>query len=70
MHTLELALDRSQHRGSTSNEPSSTELEFLLRTVAEEVSSRAPGAQGGLLHQIQSFNAQLESTARQLERSR
>ncbi|KAJ5234846.1 uncharacterized protein N7469_004014 [Penicillium citrinum] len=70
VHTLELALDRSQHRGPPSNEPSSTELEFLLRTMAEEVSSRAPGAQGGLLHQIQSFNAQLESTARQLERSR
>ncbi|CAI7670603.1 unnamed protein product [Penicillium manginii] len=69
IHSLELALDRNQYRGSPSTEPSSTELEFLLRSVAEEVSCRAPGSQGGLLHQIRSFNAQLESTARQLERS-
>ncbi|KAJ5103267.1 hypothetical protein N7532_003796 [Penicillium argentinense] len=68
IHSLELALDRSQHRASSSAETSSTELEFLLRTVAEEVSCRAPGAQGGLLHQIRSLNAQLEATARQLER--
>lgn len=40
----------------------------MLRTVAEDVSSRAPGAQGGLLNQIRSFNDQLETTARLLER--
>lgn len=39
----------------------------MLRTVADDVSSRAPGSQGGLLQQIRAFNAQLESTARRLE---
>lgn len=41
----------------------------MLRSVAETVSSRAPGAQGGLLNQIKSFNAQLEAAARRLESS-
>ncbi|KAJ6136281.1 hypothetical protein N7512_001441 [Penicillium capsulatum] len=68
LHSLELALDRSQNRAPSSSEPISVDLDFLLRTVADDVSSRAPGAQGGLLHQIRSFNAQLESTARSLER--
>lgn len=66
LHSLELALDRNQHRPST--EPSSADVEFMLRTVADDVSGRAPGAQGGLLNQIRAFNAQLESTAHQLER--
>ncbi|KAJ5212327.1 uncharacterized protein N7498_003973 [Penicillium cinerascens] len=65
LHSLELALDRSQHRPST--EPSSADVEFMLRTVAD-VSSRTPGAQGGLLNRIRAFNAQLESTAQRLER--
>lgn len=65
LHSLELALDRSQRAPST--EPSSADLEFMLRAVADDVSSRAPGAQGGLLQQIRSFNAQLGSTARRLE---
>lgn len=39
----------------------------MLRTVAD-VSSRAPGAQGGLLNQIRAFNAQLEATVGRLER--
>ncbi|KAJ5765438.1 hypothetical protein N7520_004997 [Penicillium odoratum] len=68
LHSLELALDRSQHRAPSTTEPSSADLEFMLRTVAEDVSCRAPGAQGGLLHQIRAFNAQLETTARNLER--
>ncbi|GLA13832.1 hypothetical protein AnigIFM62618_011087 [Aspergillus niger] len=73
LHSLDLALERSRNRPvdeSTSQnpEPSSTAgLEFLVRNVAENVSSIAPGAQGGLLHQIKSFNAQLEATARRLE---
>lgn len=67
LHSLELALDRTQHRDPPSADPSSAELEFLLRTVADDVSCRAPGSQGGLLEQIRTFNAQLESTARRLE---
>ncbi|KAJ6021787.1 hypothetical protein N7540_007291 [Penicillium herquei] len=67
LHSLELALDRSQYRDSPSTDPSAADLEFMLRTVAEDVSSRAPGAHGGLLDQIRAFNTQLESTARRLE---
>lgn len=66
LHSLELALDRSQ-RAPSSSEPSSADLEFMLRAVADDVSSRAPGSQGGLLQQMRAFNAQLESTARRLE---
>ncbi|KAJ5673044.1 hypothetical protein N7507_002171 [Penicillium longicatenatum] len=68
LHSLELALDRSQHRPSLTTNPSPADLEFMLRTVAEDVSSRAPGAQGGLLNQVRAFNEQLETTARRLER--
>ncbi|PWY79905.1 hypothetical protein BO83DRAFT_332135 [Aspergillus eucalypticola CBS 122712] len=73
LHSLDLALERSRNRPvdeSTSpnpEPPSTAGLEFLVRNVAENVSSIAPGAQGGLLHQIKSFNAQLEATARRLE---
>ncbi|KAJ5174957.1 uncharacterized protein N7482_000834 [Penicillium canariense] len=69
LHTVELALDRSQHRAAPSTELSSADVEFMLRTVAEDVSCRAPGAQGGLLNQIRAFNNQLEATARRLEQS-
>ncbi|KAJ5487675.1 hypothetical protein N7530_001975 [Penicillium desertorum] len=65
LHSLELALDRNRQR-SASADPS-TDLEYMLRTVAD-VSSRAPGAQGGLLNQIRAFNAQLEATVDRLER--
>lgn len=41
-------------------------LEFMLRTVADGVSSTAPGARGGLLNTIKAFNAQLETTAEEL----
>ncbi|KAJ5524307.1 hypothetical protein N7494_010957 [Penicillium frequentans] len=68
LHSLELALDRNQQQASSTTDPSPADLEFMLRTVAEDVSSRAPGAQGGLLNQIRSFNDQLETTARLLER--
>ncbi|KAJ5834519.1 hypothetical protein N7447_000545 [Penicillium robsamsonii] len=66
LHSLELALDRNKQR-SASAADSSTDLEYMLRTVAN-VSSRAPGAQGGLLNQIRAFNAQLEATVGRLER--
>ncbi|KAI9038541.1 uncharacterized protein KD926_010670 [Aspergillus affinis] len=79
LHNIDLALERSkkpqpQPADSTiPQDPSSSTssptigLEFLLRNVAENASSRASGAQGGLLSQIRAFNAQLESTARRLE---
>ena len=52
-----------------TNEGSSVAgLEFLLRSVSENVSSAAEGSQGGLLSQVRAFNAQLEMTARKLER--
>ncbi|EAU35465.1 predicted protein [Aspergillus terreus NIH2624] len=71
LHSLDLALERSQKPDdNASHDPSPTAgLEFMLRSVAETVSSRAPGAQGGLLNQIKSFNAQLEAAARRLESS-
>ncbi|KAJ5722427.1 hypothetical protein N7488_000462 [Penicillium malachiteum] len=67
LHSLELALDRSQYRDSPSTDPSAADLEFMLRTVADDVSCRAPSAHGGLLDQIRAFNTQLENTARRLE---
>ncbi|KAJ5163078.1 uncharacterized protein N7500_004908 [Penicillium coprophilum] len=66
LHSLELALDRNKQR-SASVADSPADLEYMLRTVAD-VSSRAPGAQGGLLNQIRAFNAQLEATVGRLER--
>lgn len=42
-------------------------LEFLIRSVSENVSSAAEGSYGGLLSQVRSFNAQLEQTAQRLE---
>ncbi|KAJ5439214.1 uncharacterized protein N7458_010212 [Penicillium daleae] len=69
LHSLEMVLDRSQHRAEPSTEVSPADLEFMLRTVADDVSCRAPGSQGGLLNQIRAFNQQLEATARRLERS-
>ncbi|KAJ9299228.1 hypothetical protein DTO271G3_2850 [Paecilomyces variotii] len=71
LHSLELAIDRNKARNdrpSSSDEPTTAGLEFMLRTVAENVSSAAPGSQGGLLNQIKSFNAQLERAAKNLER--
>ncbi|KAL2013207.1 hypothetical protein VTN00DRAFT_732 [Thermoascus crustaceus] len=70
LHSLELALDRSRHNNNNDDdddEPSTAGLEFTLRSLAQDVSSSAPGSQGGLLHLIKSFNAQLERTARALE---
>jgi hypothetical protein len=74
LHSLELAVERSQNRASAEADDAESAdasptvgLEFMLRSVAEAVSSTAPGAQGGLLDQIKSFNEQLEATARKLE---
>ncbi|KAJ5808716.1 hypothetical protein N7474_009985 [Penicillium riverlandense] len=70
LHTLELALDRTQQRATTTStnlSPSPADVEFMLRAVADDVSCLAPGAQGGLLTQMRAFNAQLEATARRLE---
>ena len=74
LHSLELALDRSQNQptseaagGEHSGSDLTDGLEFMLRTVAENVSSAAPGARGGLLHTIKAFNTQLETTAEELE---
>jgi hypothetical protein len=70
LHSLELAVHRSQHRPEGEPpDPAPTTisgLEYLVRTVAEDVSSRGHG-QGGLLNQIKSFNAELEAAARRLE---
>ncbi|KAF7594784.1 hypothetical protein BBP40_008287 [Aspergillus hancockii] len=74
LHSLDLTLERSQNRPArdsddehSSDSSLTTGLEFMLRSVAENVSSRAPGAHGGLLSQIKAFNAQLEAAARTLE---
>lgn len=65
LHSLELAVDRPQ--SSEGPEGVTAGLEFKLRTLAQRVSSMAPGAHGGLLNQIQAFNAQLEAAAEKLE---
>ncbi|PKY02538.1 hypothetical protein P168DRAFT_291685 [Aspergillus campestris IBT 28561] len=74
LHSLDLALERSQNRTADDEVntpihtgPSTAGLEFMLRSVAENVSSRAPGSQGGLLSQMRAFNARLEAAARKLE---
>ncbi|KAI9376720.1 hypothetical protein BJX61DRAFT_157295 [Aspergillus egyptiacus] len=67
LHNLDLALERSHSRTTEEDERLTAGLEFRLRNMAQNVSSTAPGSQGGLLNQIKRFNAQLEATARQLE---
>ncbi|KAL4804770.1 hypothetical protein BDV18DRAFT_161858 [Aspergillus unguis] len=70
LHNLDLALERGRNQGQnrpTQDEPLTAGLELRLRNVARNVSSSAPGAQGGLLSQIKAFNAQLEATAKRLE---
>ncbi|KAL4746621.1 hypothetical protein BDW72DRAFT_197518 [Aspergillus terricola var. indicus] len=68
LHNLDLALERGQNRTSTTQSESPTAgLELRLRSLAQSVSSSAPGSQGGILSQIKSFNAQLEAAAQRLE---
>uniref|UniRef100_A0A093VJC9 Inner kinetochore subunit AME1 domain-containing protein n=1 Tax=Talaromyces marneffei PM1 TaxID=1077442 RepID=A0A093VJC9_TALMA len=71
LHNLDLTLDRNRNRAADGVESEGngvTGLEFLLRSVSENVSSSAEGSYGGLLRQVKAFNAQLEMTARKLER--
>ncbi|KAL5338400.1 hypothetical protein BJX70DRAFT_203188 [Aspergillus crustosus] len=68
LHNLDLALERGANRSTTENESLTAGLEFRLRLMAQSVSSTVDGGHGGLLNQIKSFNAQLEATARELER--
>ncbi|CBF81127.1 hypothetical protein AN5229.2 [Aspergillus nidulans FGSC A4] len=68
LHNLDLALERGQNRTSATHSESPTAgLELRLRSLAQSVSSSAPGSQGGILSQVKSFNAQLEAAARRLE---
>jgi len=62
LHGLELAVER-QRPGEEDEAPTSG-LEYLVRAVGEEVSSRGDG---GLLNRIKAFNAELERAARWLE---
>ncbi|KAH8700884.1 hypothetical protein BGW36DRAFT_137777 [Talaromyces proteolyticus] len=66
LHNLELTLDRNRVPAKTDTASAVAGLEFTLRTVSENVSSAAEGAQGGLLSQVRAFNAQLEMAARKL----
>ncbi|PCH03418.1 Hypothetical protein PENO1_032660 [Penicillium occitanis (nom. inval.)] len=72
LHNLDLTLDRNRSRADdddgTNDGNGVAGLEFLLRSVSENVSSAAEGSYGGLLSQVKAFNAQLEMTARKLER--
>ncbi|WEW59654.1 hypothetical protein PRK78_005133 [Emydomyces testavorans] len=70
LHDLQLALDRSHKRKDSADDDLFTGLEFLLRTVAQDVSSTAPDSRGGLLNQVKQFNSQLEKTALLLEETR
>ncbi|KAK2767661.1 hypothetical protein FQN54_003819 [Arachnomyces sp. PD_36] len=61
LHSLELAIDRDQRQTDSQEKTNpAVGLEFLLRSVADDVSSTAAGSQGGLLNQIKNFNARLE----------
>ncbi|KAI5282859.1 hypothetical protein KEM54_002533 [Ascosphaera aggregata] len=73
MQELELALERSKvpspdDDGNDEIENPAAGLEFLLRSVADSVSSTAPDSQGGLLKLIKSFNDQLEQIDAALDR--
>ncbi|KAI5306694.1 hypothetical protein KEM56_007599 [Ascosphaera pollenicola] len=70
IHELELALERSKEpEPDHDHEPEdpAAGLEFLLRSVADNVSSATPDSQGGLLRQIKAFNDQLEQVHSALE---
>lgn len=67
---LELAMQREKNnRGNDEDEVDPVVgLEFLLKSVAEDVSSAAPSSRGkGLLTTVKDFNAQLERTLAELE---
>ncbi|OJJ83827.1 uncharacterized protein ASPGLDRAFT_127563, partial [Aspergillus glaucus CBS 516.65] len=62
LHGLELAVERQ--RPDDEDEAPTSELEYLVRAVGEEVSSRGDG---GVLNRIKAFNAELERAAQWLE---
>lgn len=59
----------SSNSQDASTGTSTAGLEYLVRAVAEEVSSRGGGGGGGagLLDQIKAFNAELEIVASKVE---
>ncbi|PGH11849.1 hypothetical protein AJ79_04646 [Helicocarpus griseus UAMH5409] len=68
LHDLQLAIDRGRRVDDGDEQNASANpavgLEFMLRAVAQDVSSSAPGAQGGgLLDRVRRFNEQLERAA-------
>ncbi|PGH06398.1 hypothetical protein GX51_02410 [Blastomyces parvus] len=67
LHDLQLAIDRGRKVDDEHDANPAIGLEFLLRTVAQDVSSTAPGSHSGILNQIRIFNSQLERTAALLE---
>ncbi|EFR04472.1 hypothetical protein MGYG_07480 [Nannizzia gypsea CBS 118893] len=72
LHDLQLAVDRSQKNAGKEDTNGSTNpfvgLEFLLRTVSQDVCSSSSDLQGGLLNQVKSFNSQLQKAAALLDR--
>ncbi|KAK2749890.1 hypothetical protein FQN57_005307 [Myotisia sp. PD_48] len=74
LHDLQLAVDRSQkNAGQHSKEDPPNPfvgLEYLLRTVSQDVSSAAPNSRGGLLEQVQAFNGRLQRTIEFLDGQR
>ncbi|EGD98669.1 hypothetical protein TESG_06149 [Trichophyton tonsurans CBS 112818] len=72
LHDLQLAVDRSQKKVGNEEVDGSVNpfagLEFLLRTVSQDVCSSSSDSQGGLLNQVKSFNSQLQRTATLLDR--
>ncbi|OAL72967.1 hypothetical protein A7D00_2740 [Trichophyton violaceum] len=72
LHDLQLAVDRSQKKVGNEDVGGSINpfagLEFLLRTVSQDVCSSSSDSQGGLLNQVKSFNSQLQRTAALLDR--
>ncbi|OAX81119.1 hypothetical protein ACJ72_04540 [Emergomyces africanus] len=67
LHDLQLAIDRRRKIDDEQAANPAAGLEFLLRTVAQDVSSIASGSHGGILNQIRTFNGQLERTVALLE---
>lgn len=53
-----------RQRPDDEDEAPTSELEYLVRAVGEEVSSRGDG---GVLNRIKAFNAELERAAQWLE---
>ena len=80
LHNLDLVFDRNQFQTSVAQDHDDSAealnahsqfslagMEFFLRTAGDNVSSIAPGSQGGLLGQIKAFNQRLEEAAQKLE---